>query len=291
MGASFSVTDVIPASADRIYQAWLDPTEHSAMTGGAATAEPRVGGQFSAWDGYITGRVLELEPGRRIVQAWRTNEFPDGAPDSRVEIVLEPIEGGTRIILHHTNVPDDQRSDYEQGWRDHYFQPMRSYFMSAARVPTGAPPADVDAGWVEEPARSDDVGRNNGVHLAAAEAEEEAHPVWEPVSHDDADEHELPTAGPAHKKKPAGAKPKAKAAAQAKKQAAPVKAAAKKPAKKPAVKAAAKGAAKKAATKKTAKKPAVKAAAKKAAKAKKPAAKKKGPAPKAKKKAAKKGRR
>jgi uncharacterized protein YndB with AHSA1/START domain len=166
MADSFEVSDTFAASPDRIYRAWLDSIEHGAMTGGDATADNNIGGSFTVMDGYIQGTNLELEPGRRIVQAWRTKDFPDGAPDSRLEIELSSDGDGTRITLRHTELPDGQGSDYEEGWREHYFDPMRKYFtggetesMTAetTRMPAIAmPPAD---GWEpeEEPRRPDDV--------------------------------------------------------------------------------------------------------------------------------------
>ncbi|HEV2104740.1 MAG TPA: SRPBCC family protein, partial [Candidatus Eisenbacteria bacterium] len=125
---SVRVAAVIPATPERLYAAWLDAREHAAMTGGAATVEPRVGGRFTAWDGYITGVTLVLERGRRIVQAWRSTDFPDGHPDSRLEVRFEPAEGGTRVTVLHAEVPEGQGSRYEQGWSDSYLEPMRRYF-------------------------------------------------------------------------------------------------------------------------------------------------------------------
>jgi uncharacterized protein YndB with AHSA1/START domain len=46
------------------------------MTAGEANISDAVGAEFSAWDEYITGRNLELVPGERIVQAWRTDKSP-----------------------------------------------------------------------------------------------------------------------------------------------------------------------------------------------------------------------
>src|SRR5260370_947966 len=82
---TIQVSGVIHASPERIYQAWLDSEEHTRFTGGKASVESGIGGRFTAWDGYIEGTTIELEPGRRIVQAWRTTEFPSERPDSRVE--------------------------------------------------------------------------------------------------------------------------------------------------------------------------------------------------------------
>lgn len=100
------------------------------MTGSEARVSARVGGRFSAWDGYILGTTLELEPHSKIVQAWRTTEFPDDAPDSRLVIELAPVRGGTRITLTHSDVPPGQEADYKRGWVDFYFKPMKQYFKA-----------------------------------------------------------------------------------------------------------------------------------------------------------------
>lgn len=125
---SFTLTTILPAAAEEIYNAWLSSAGHSQMTGSRAEVQGGSGGAFTAWDGYIWGRTLELEANRRIVQAWRTSEFPEGSPDSRVEILLEEDLNGTKITLTHTNIPDGQGENYKQGWDDFYFTPMRAYF-------------------------------------------------------------------------------------------------------------------------------------------------------------------
>jgi uncharacterized protein YndB with AHSA1/START domain len=83
MPYTFILTATIPASPEDVYQAWLDSVGHSEMTGGEATMSDEVGAEVSAWDGYISGRNLELIPGERIVQAWRTAEFGDEHEDRR----------------------------------------------------------------------------------------------------------------------------------------------------------------------------------------------------------------
>ncbi len=133
MPYDFEVSDLIPADPAAIYKAWLDSKEHGAMTGAKAEVSARQGAAFKAWDGYITGRNLVLEPGRRIVQSWRTSEFADGDADSQIEVTLAPVKGGTRVTIRHTNVPDGQ-TDYENGgWQDSYFEPMKAYFGSRKR--------------------------------------------------------------------------------------------------------------------------------------------------------------
>jgi activator of HSP90 ATPase len=86
------------------------------------------GGEFSAWDGYIFGKTLELKSDQRIVQAWRTTEFPDNAADSHLEILLEEVAQGTKVTFIHSNMPEDQVESYRQGWEAFYFKPMKEYF-------------------------------------------------------------------------------------------------------------------------------------------------------------------
>jgi activator of HSP90 ATPase len=127
MPYSFEVSDVIPASPEEIYHAWLDSYEHSQMTGSPAQVMPQEGAEFTAWDGYISGKNVELVPPNRICQAWRTSEFADSDPDSLLEVIMEPTDGGTRVTIRHSNLPSDSEQ-YVQGWVDYYFAPMKVFF-------------------------------------------------------------------------------------------------------------------------------------------------------------------
>lgn len=128
MKNGFTLTTVIPATPAEIYKAWLSTKGHTAMTGSAAKVDGKIGGKFTAWDGYIFGSTLALEPDQRIAQAWRTSEFPDEAPDSLVEITLKETKSGTKITLTHSQIPAGQEDSYRQGWEDFYFKPMKEYF-------------------------------------------------------------------------------------------------------------------------------------------------------------------
>src|SRR4051812_4649496 len=129
MSETIEVSRVIPARAERIYNAWLDAGEHSLMTGGEA-ATVADDGTFTAYNGYISGKTLDTSPHSRIVQTWRSTEFPEGAPDSRLEVLLETDGDGTKVTLRHSDIPDGQSDSYRQGWAEHYFDPMTQYFQS-----------------------------------------------------------------------------------------------------------------------------------------------------------------
>lgn len=128
METGFKLSQSFPASAAAIYAAWLNSEGHSLMTGSLAQVDGRIGGTFSAWDGYISGSTLELTPDRRILQAWRTSAFSEDTPDSRLELLLDEENGVTTVTLVHTDLPPDQADSYRQGWEDFYFKPMKEYF-------------------------------------------------------------------------------------------------------------------------------------------------------------------
>jgi activator of HSP90 ATPase len=119
---------VVSAPPADVYEAFVNPRKHAAFTGSAATGSGRVGGTFTAWDGYISGVNRELSPGKKIVQAWRTTEWPKGAADSQVELTFKAVKGGTQVRLVHENVPAEQAAAYRQGWIDYYWTPLKTYF-------------------------------------------------------------------------------------------------------------------------------------------------------------------
>jgi uncharacterized protein YndB with AHSA1/START domain len=144
MPESFEVETVLPVEPERIYNAWLDTKEHAAFTGSPALVEAWVGGRFTAHDGYAHGITLQLEAGKRIVQAWRSAEFPTGTPDSKLSVELEAVKGGTRVRIHHRDVPSGQAKRYKSAWLTNYFKPMAKYFtpkVSAAKASAAKPAA------------------------------------------------------------------------------------------------------------------------------------------------------
>src|SRR5210317_98563 len=101
----FTLKTIINASSSKIYDTWLNSEGHSKMTGGSAEISDVVGASFTAWDGYIKGRNLLLEPNKRILQTWRTTEFEKNEDDSQLEILLHGLEGKTELTLIHSNLP------------------------------------------------------------------------------------------------------------------------------------------------------------------------------------------
>ena len=128
MNESYMLSATFHVDPAELFQGWLDSEMHAAFTGSPARIDPRPGGAFSVWDGYISGTTLEIQPPRRIMQSWRTTEFPADKPDSLLEVLFEKVPDGTKLTLKHSRVPAGQAEMYQQGWEEYYFTPMRIYF-------------------------------------------------------------------------------------------------------------------------------------------------------------------
>lgn len=140
MSEQYELSKMIVATPKRIYEAWLDAEEHIAIYGMKAKIETSRGGRFSIFDGFVTGVNLELEPYSRIVQTWRTSEYPFGIQDSVVEIQINvenndafrgkgtSAHSGTTVTLLHKNIPAGLIDRVKGIWSNNYFIPMQRYF-------------------------------------------------------------------------------------------------------------------------------------------------------------------
>lgn len=128
MKKTLRLTDRFPVARTVLFMDWLDSEKHGAFTGSTARIDPVEGGDFSAWDGYIGGKTVTIIPHERIIQTWRTADFPEGSPDSVIELTFEESAGFTVLTIVHRNIPEGQEDDYREGWSDFYFTPMHEYY-------------------------------------------------------------------------------------------------------------------------------------------------------------------
>ena len=70
-------TFLIKSSPTKVYDAFMNEKKHQEFTGFTAKIENTVGGKFITCGNRNFGYTLFLKPGKRIVQAWAQNHFPD----------------------------------------------------------------------------------------------------------------------------------------------------------------------------------------------------------------------
>jgi activator of HSP90 ATPase len=114
-------------SPKALYDLYMNAKLHSAATGAVAKISEKEGTHYSAHDGYIKGRNLQLIKNRLIVQSWRASDWDKSAIDSTFTIHLEAK--GEDVVLHmvHANLPDHDASHINKGWNDHYWKPWKKF--------------------------------------------------------------------------------------------------------------------------------------------------------------------
>ncbi|MDN3548021.1 SRPBCC domain-containing protein [Mucilaginibacter aquaedulcis] len=115
----------IPATPEEIYMAITNPITIELWTGEVAEMSTEPGSEFSMWEGSITGKNLEFEPNKKIVQQW----YFDGQSDnSIVTIKIHPDKKGSSVELRHTNIPDGDFDDMVDGWNSTYMGGLIDFF-------------------------------------------------------------------------------------------------------------------------------------------------------------------
>lgn len=119
-------TVTFKATPSEVYELLMDSRKHAKFTGGKCIVSRKVGGRISVYDGYISGKNLELVPGKKIVQLWKPEE--DCWPSdhySTVEFSLKPTTHGTRMVFTQSGVPVECGDRFDTGWRENYWTPMK----------------------------------------------------------------------------------------------------------------------------------------------------------------------
>jgi uncharacterized protein YndB with AHSA1/START domain len=121
--ADISVSQMIPATPERVFDVWLDPQSPGGLWHGLERVilNPVVDGLFyhavkfegRVWPHY--GRFLQLDRPRRIEYTW-VSEATKGI-ESIVLATLEPKGNQTEVTLRHSGFPDDEMGrGHKEGW-------------------------------------------------------------------------------------------------------------------------------------------------------------------------------
>jgi uncharacterized protein YndB with AHSA1/START domain len=122
-GRPVEVTLVIAARPATIFRYFTDPARFARWMGQGSALDPEPGGRLRV--GYPTGRVaagrvVAVEPDRRIVFTWGYEGDGQAVPagSSTVEVTLEPVADGTEVRLRHSGLPAGEPPvAHLAGWR------------------------------------------------------------------------------------------------------------------------------------------------------------------------------
>ncbi|MGH9716892.1 MAG: SRPBCC family protein [Candidatus Acidiferrales bacterium] len=118
-----TVSRTIPASAEQVFDIWMNPKSPGGPWFGAARLifNPVVDGLFYSLVNYEGkthphyGRFVKIDRPRQIEHTWMS-EGTRGA-ESFVSITLEPRGDDTEFTILHSGVPDDELGrQHKDGW-------------------------------------------------------------------------------------------------------------------------------------------------------------------------------
>lgn len=112
------------ASPAEVYETLMDSRKHSKFTGAKASISRKEGGSFSAFDGYCSGKNLELISPKKIVQSWRASEWKEGH-FSKTTFSFSKTKTGTKLSFTQSGVPVQHYHAIKNGWIEHYWTPMK----------------------------------------------------------------------------------------------------------------------------------------------------------------------
>ncbi len=121
---------VLPAAATTLFEMYLDPAAHAAITGWPVEIGAEPGTTFCAFGGQLSGTILAVVRPRLVVQSWRSTKFRAEDGDSTLILQFTPESAGDdsgRIDLVHVDVPAHDYQDVVEGWQKYYWTPWKTY--------------------------------------------------------------------------------------------------------------------------------------------------------------------
>jgi uncharacterized protein YndB with AHSA1/START domain len=113
----------IAAPIEKVYAAWTEPSlltqwySPNPAWETKITGDVVVGGDYEVHMGehVVLGTYTELTPPHVIAFTWKWAAFDN--PFSNVRVELSEVDGGTRLVLQHTDLVDAaDAKNHEDGW-------------------------------------------------------------------------------------------------------------------------------------------------------------------------------
>ena len=115
---------VINVPVGKVLQAITDPKEIEGWGAGPAKMDYKVGTKFSLWGGEVYGTNTKVIENKLLEQDWSESDW--NSP-SKVRFTLYEENGKTTVELFHTDVPDSDVNDIDDGWHRYYLGPLKKY--------------------------------------------------------------------------------------------------------------------------------------------------------------------
>jgi len=124
---------MIPATPEQVMRLLTDAELIRAWSGAAGYAEPKEGGHFEMFDGWVKGKVYKAGK-NELAYTWKTIDWTEATKESEVHYVLTADKEGTLVKVSHKGLPDlEEMESHKEGWDEHFFGLMEEYVLVTKR--------------------------------------------------------------------------------------------------------------------------------------------------------------
>ncbi len=121
---------LINAPVSKVWLAFVDPTEIEKWGGSPAKMSDKPGEKFELWGGDVFGTNIEVVENKKLVQEWYGGNW---TKSSKVVFIFENLGDKTKVILTHTNLPENEVENFDQGWKDYYLGAITTYLNGSSK--------------------------------------------------------------------------------------------------------------------------------------------------------------
>ena len=111
----------VSCTPEEAWRWWTEPALLVRWMGSVAEVDLRPGGAIRIAYGngaVMAGELVTLDEPWRLDFTWGWEDPTEVVRpgQSRVEVVFEPVEGGTRVVVRHLDLPEGERAGHAEGW-------------------------------------------------------------------------------------------------------------------------------------------------------------------------------
>ncbi len=114
----------IEAEPEDVYACLTNPFTIELWSDMPAKMEAKEGTEFEMFEGDISGKILELEPDKKVVQQWY---FGEQEEPSIVTFKIHPDKTKVSLEMRHTNIPDEAYDEITEGWKKYYLGRIKEF--------------------------------------------------------------------------------------------------------------------------------------------------------------------
>jgi activator of HSP90 ATPase len=114
----------VSAEPEDVYACLTNPFTIELWSDMPAKMEAKTGTEFEMFEGDITGKILELDPNKKVVQQWY---FGDQKEPSIVTFKIHPDKMKVSLELRHTNIPDETYDEITEGWKKYFLGRIKEF--------------------------------------------------------------------------------------------------------------------------------------------------------------------